>query len=268
MDGFVGGAWSGEFVVPAEAMAQLTALNKSYPVVYDLDPGKKTVLVSTFYSFMHTYLYIMITLPRQARDNIGKTPKKGPFNFLPDGNNDANVPWLAPGRLLVFVKYRPLLNDTFNATGAIDGKPLIMRKAYNTIVPSKARFIGYFADATAHIRPGQQQSLNLTLPESDTDYIFSGGYIYEGNDLGSENATLAAAKQRCSGLARCVGFTFEKQGNVSAVCSSSMDGVQSVLYKAASSGRGTNTVCTALKPAAPIGVFFDNVQPLMGKLVL
>ena len=88
MAGFVGGAWSGEFSVPAAAMAQLAARNRSYPLVYDLDPN---------------------------------------------GNNDANLPWLAPGRLLIFIKYRPLLNDTFNATGSIDGKPLIVRKAYNTV---------------------------------------------------------------------------------------------------------------------------------------
>jgi hypothetical protein len=56
-----------------------------------------------------------------------------------DGNNDANVPWLAPGRLLMFVKYAPLLNDTFNVTGSIDGKELLVRKAYNTIVHG-ARF--------------------------------------------------------------------------------------------------------------------------------
>jgi hypothetical protein len=61
MDGFVGGAWSGDFAVPPAAMAQLAALNKTYPLVYDLDPL---------------------------------------------GNDDANVPWLAPGRLLIFVKYR------------------------------------------------------------------------------------------------------------------------------------------------------------------
>lgn len=94
------------------------------------------------------------------------------------------VPWLAPGRLLIFIKYRPLLNDTFNATGEIDGKPLIMRKGYNTIVRSPQRFIGYWADVTQHIRPETRQNLTLTLPGSSEDgYVVSNGYIAAGNDL-------------------------------------------------------------------------------------
>jgi hypothetical protein len=94
------------------------------------------------------------------------------------------VPWLAPGRLLIFVKYRPLLNDTFNATGAIDGTPLIMRKGYNTIVRSPGRFIGYWADATEHVKPGTAQKLTLTLPGSSKDgYVVSNGFIAAGNDL-------------------------------------------------------------------------------------
>ena len=68
------------------------------------------------------------------------------YDTDPSGNNDANVPWLAPGRLLVFAKYRPLLNDSFNATAVIDGQPVIVRKAYNTIVRSPARFIGCAAN--------------------------------------------------------------------------------------------------------------------------
>lgn len=39
------------------------------------------------------------------------------YDMDPLGDNDPNVPWLAPGRLLIFAKYKPLLNDTFNATG-------------------------------------------------------------------------------------------------------------------------------------------------------
>ena len=42
------------------------------------------------------------------------------YDTDPLGTDDANVPWLAPGRLLVFAKYKPLLNDTFNASGAIE----------------------------------------------------------------------------------------------------------------------------------------------------
>ena len=73
----------------------------------------------------------------------------------------------------MFVKYSPLLNDTLNATGSIDGQPLIMRKAYNTIVRSPGRFIGHWSDVTEYIKPGTSQTLSLTLPESDGGYHIS-----------------------------------------------------------------------------------------------
>ena len=94
MTAFKGGRWSANFSVPSAVLAQLRALNRSYPLQYDTDP---------------------------------------------QGDNDPNVPWLAPGRLLVFVKYKPLLSDKFDAVGAIDGRAIVVRKGYNTIVPSPAR---------------------------------------------------------------------------------------------------------------------------------
>jgi hypothetical protein len=221
MDGFMGGAWSGDFTVLPAAMAQLAALNESYPIVYDLDP---------------------------------------------EGNNDANVPWLAPGRLLMFVKYRPLLNDTLNASGSIDGKPIIMRKAYNTIARSPGRFIGYWADATEHITPGEKQTLSLTLPDSSDSYVAHNAYIYEGNDLGVANVTIEEAEKHCSSLGGvCEGFTFGKPPAMTQCSNAS--GIQQVTYKSSVSGRSSNTNCTLTKPAAPVGVFFENVQPLTGSFV-
>ena len=38
------------------------------------------------------------------------------------------MPWLAPGRLLVFIKYKPLVNDSFNVSGEIDGVSLLVRE--------------------------------------------------------------------------------------------------------------------------------------------
>lgn len=223
MAGFRGGEWNGEFNVPVAAIEQLTARNSSYPIAYDLDP---------------------------------------------DGNDDANVPWLAPGRLLVFVKYSPLLNDTLNATGSIDGQPLLMRKAYNTIVRSAERFIGHWADATGLIKPGATQKLSLTLPATNGGYHISDGYIYEGNDLGSANVTIADAERHCSTLPRCAGFSFEKifpQDAWPYQCGN-ITGTRKILFKAATAGRRQNspvqTVCTVKKGATPVGVFFDNVQPL------
>ena len=74
-------------------------------------------------------------------------------------------------------------------------------------------------------------------------------------------------------LPRCAGFSFDKlypQDDPPFQCGN-ITGVRRVHFKAATAGRRQNsprqTVCTVKKGAAPIGVFFDNVQPLVGELV-
>lgn len=114
----------------------------------------------------------------------------------PDGNNDPNVPWLAPGRLVVFAKYMPLLDDTFNATGTVDGKPIIVRKAYNTVVRSAARFIGYWADVTDAVVPGTPQELALELPQFVSSWTTKQGALLAGSDLDSFNGTAAEAEKK------------------------------------------------------------------------
>eukprot|EP01052_Picozoa_sp_SAG31_P007704 SAG31_NODE_371_length_16628_cov_3.741943_12_plen_147_part_00 len=91
------------------------------------------------------------------------------YNTNPLDSNDADVAWLAPGRLLIFVKYSTPLDDTLNITGEIDGQPLRVRKAYNTIVRNPGRFIGHWADVTLRIRPGKQQVLTLELPPGHSE---------------------------------------------------------------------------------------------------
>lgn len=86
------------------------------------------------------------------------------YSLNPLDSDDANVPWLAPGRLLIFVKYQTPIDDTLNVTGTIDGHPLLVRKAYNTIVRNPGRFIGHWADVTPLVQVGQQQWLTLQLP--------------------------------------------------------------------------------------------------------
>jgi hypothetical protein len=52
------------------------------------------------------------------------------YNTDPQATDDANVPWLAPGRLLIFIKYSSPIDDTLNITGAIDGVPLLVIQSY------------------------------------------------------------------------------------------------------------------------------------------
>ena len=48
------------------------------------------------------------------------------YNTDPSDSDDANVPWLAPGRLLIFVKYETPIDDTLNITGESDGRDRTM----------------------------------------------------------------------------------------------------------------------------------------------
>lgn len=108
------------------------------------------------------------SVPQSAIDQLTARNASYPivYNTDPRDSDDANVPWLAPGRLLIFVKYQSSIPDTLNVTGAIDGHPLLVRKAYNTIVRNAGRFIGHWADVTPLVEPGKRQTLTLQLPTS------------------------------------------------------------------------------------------------------
>ena len=106
------------------------------------------------------------TVPKSALDQLTARNASYPivYNTNPKDSDDASIPWLAPGRLLVFVKYAMEPNDMLNITGTIDGQPMLVRKAYNTIVRNAGRFIGHWADVTPLVRQGRQQTMKLQLP--------------------------------------------------------------------------------------------------------
>lgn len=110
---------------------------------------------------------VEFVVPHAAFDQLRHRNATYPIEYCtdPEATDEANVPWLAPGRLLVFVKYSPVLSDALDISGEIDGQPLLMRKAYNTIVPNSGRFIGHWADVTPLVVPGTSQRLKLNLPE-------------------------------------------------------------------------------------------------------
>ena len=127
--------------------------------------------------------------------------------------------------------------------GSIDGQPLTIRKGYNSIVRSPQRFIGYWADATQHVRPGTKQTLTLMLPGSGHGFAVESGFINQGNDAGSGNMTVAAAEARCSSQDDCVGFTFEKTAPEAKTACTAIAGIQKVLFKSAMSGSPAPTWC-------------------------
>ena len=140
----------------------------------------------------------IFNVPQAVMTQLKQRNASYPINW---GASESAVPWLVPGRLLAFVKYTPLVNDTLDITAAsVDGTPVLMRKAYNTIVRSPGRFIGWFADLTTLIKPGTKQTLWLTLPRIATDFAFRQGFITAGSDLGKGNMSLADAKTHCNCL--------------------------------------------------------------------
>lgn len=89
------------------------------------------------------------------------------YDLDPQGNDDANVAWLAPGRLLLFFKPAAgIANEeapAYNLSAVVDGAPLLVRAAYNTIVPNSGSFIGHWADVTRYI-DGDTHTLQVVLP--------------------------------------------------------------------------------------------------------
>ena len=135
------------------------------------------------------------------------------------------------------------------------------------IVRVPSRFIGWFADLTALVTPGTEQTLHLTLPDISSDYSFSGGdYVHTGGELGTRNLTLADARSHCDGVEDCMGFTVGNGACARLPWTSAS--VLPIFFKARTTG-GTNSgqtnagaYCCYAKPAQIDGVFFENVEPV------
>lgn len=185
-----------------------------------------------------------------------------PYDLDPRGNDESGVPWLSPGRLLLFVKYRPLVNDSFNVSGDVDGTALLFRKAYNTIVPHAARFIGWWADVTQQVRPGHEQTLSLQLPPP-ANWTVHTGALSAGNDVKVLSAaTVRDARRLCAVRSDCTGLTFQRPAGVSCAATLSAPSKAKIYLKSSSSGSTNPAWCTMLKPATFEGVHFDNVETI------
>ena len=185
------------------------------------------------------------------------------YDLDPQSNNEANVAWLAPGRLLVWLKYRSLMNDTLNMSGTIDGTPLLVRKAYNTIVPHSDRFIGHFADVTPLVKFGQQQTMALTLPAVG-GWTTKPGALTAGSDVAQlQSVAVSEAQAACSASEVCVGLTFRKPSGV-ASCAAlpSSTKMDRVYLKMTTAGNDDSEWCTMLEPPTPVGIFFENVETI------
>merc|ERR1711957_1091034 len=154
-----------------------------------------------------------------------------------------------------------------NVTGDIDGRPLLMRKAYNTIVRSPAHFIGHWADVTSLVDFGQEQTLTLQLPRVG-GWTAQPGFIGAGEDVAVINETVKQAQSDCEGRSSCQGITFRRPID-SPTCDATAESSATVkAYLKSNTGvAGGDDWCTYIRPPTPAGVFFENVETLFTEVL-
>ena len=82
---------------------------------------------------------------------------------MPFTEDDLIAPWLGSYRLLVYAHIAEP-DEVMDLTMAINGKPIQVRKAYNSIYPTSRRtFLGSYADISS-VEPGKEHVLEVVLP--------------------------------------------------------------------------------------------------------
>ena len=155
------------------------------------------------------------------------------------------------------------MNDSLNVSGALDGAPLLVRKAYNTITPRSPRFIGYYAEVTHLVAPGKTQTLTLSTPPKQ-GWATKTGALSAGSDVEViQGGSVTEAQARCAAVGACVGFTFRKPSEA-ATCADVPPAESDLrLYlKSSAAGNGDADWCTVTEPPKPLGVYFENVETI------
>jgi len=102
-----------------------------------------------------------VTVPARVFAQLAGRKKSWPVNYTDD---DLLAPWLGPWRLLLHI---PIVEgtDALDVTLKIDGKPIEVRKAYNSVYPhSPGRtFIGHYADVSG-LKPDTAHEIEVSLP--------------------------------------------------------------------------------------------------------
>ncbi len=101
------------------------------------------------------------TVPARVFAQLAERKKAWPVVYTED---DLRAPWLGPWRLLLHI---PIIEgtDTMDVSLRINGAPVDVLKAYNSVYPhSPARtFIGHYADLS-RIRPDSPLDIEVSLP--------------------------------------------------------------------------------------------------------
>jgi hypothetical protein len=101
------------------------------------------------------------SVPARIFEQLRKRKESWPVPYTED---DLVAPWLGSHRLLLFVQIAEP-DEAMVVTMTIDGKPLPLKKAYNSIYGSapKRTFLGFYADVSS-LSAGEEHRFTLTLP--------------------------------------------------------------------------------------------------------
>jgi len=102
-----------------------------------------------------------VSIPARVFAQLAERKTSWPVAYTDD---DLLAPWLGPWRLLLHL---PIVEgtDALEVTLKVNGKPVEVRKAYNSVYPhSPARtFIGHYADVSG-LKPDTAYEIEVTLP--------------------------------------------------------------------------------------------------------
>jgi len=102
-----------------------------------------------------------ITVPARVFTQLAERKKAWPVNYTDD---DLRAPWLGPWRLLLHI---PIFEatDAMDVTLKINGAPVDVLKAYNSVYPHSPErtFLGHYADLS-RIRPDAPIDIEVGLP--------------------------------------------------------------------------------------------------------
>ena len=99
------------------------------------------------------------SVPRRVFDQLAARRRAWPIAWTAQ---DLKTPWLAPERLLLFVQIAEP-DDRWNPTLAIDGRPVVLEKAYSAVRAVPSTFVGFYADVSS-LAPDSEHRLELELP--------------------------------------------------------------------------------------------------------
>lgn len=101
------------------------------------------------------------TMPARIFKQLADRKAKWPVNYTED---DLRAPWLGPWRLLLFAAVAEPL-ESMDVSVKIDGKPVEVRKAYNSAYPHEAKrtYLGSYVDLSA-LKPDTPCEIEVTLP--------------------------------------------------------------------------------------------------------